>query len=290
MFAGASWVQQLAFSQVRPSPPFVPLVNVMMWMFFLFGPSLTCRVCCMTQWQRSHLDVRYLFPTSRSLLKIVGVLVLFGPVSSVGVLLESCGAGGEIVSVVAVFLLGLLTGSRAAALFETDGLAVCAPGGELGWCVLFASSCMCSPGSAQLDCLRPSFMSFQSVSFRCRLLGPSSSLRGPRLLLNANFEAHLKSGTPPRPSSGEFFGSRLGQQRFRGHSSVWRENVRCWMAVCCYETASMLKLFAAEALSMLISPRERAFDLLWTCVGVDTAASSSCMVRLLRCHVERLVW
>ena len=46
------------------------------------------------------------------------------------------------------------------------------------------------------------------------------------------FRGHLKSKqlekrkvkVPPRPASGEFFGSRLGQQRFRGQSSVWRNN------------------------------------------------------------------
>ena len=46
-------------------------------MLFLFNPFLTCRVCCMTVAAFSQLDVRFLFPTSRSLLKIVGVLALF---------------------------------------------------------------------------------------------------------------------------------------------------------------------------------------------------------------------
>ena len=70
------------------------------------------------------MDVRFIFPMSRSLLKIAGVLALFEPVSSVGVLPESCGAGGEIVSVLAGFLSGLLAGSRAAGWFETEGLEV----------------------------------------------------------------------------------------------------------------------------------------------------------------------
>ena len=70
------------------------------------------------------MDVRFIFSMSRSLLKITGVLAFVEPVSSVGVLLESCGAGGEIVSVVAVFLSGLLAGSRAAGWFETEGLEV----------------------------------------------------------------------------------------------------------------------------------------------------------------------
>ena len=33
-----------------------------------------------------------------------------------------------------------------------------------------------------------------------------------------------KVKVPPRLTSGEFFGSRLGQQLLRGQPSVWREN------------------------------------------------------------------
>ena len=68
----------------------------------------------------SLMDVRFIFPMSRSLLKIAGFLALFEPVSSVGVLPESCGAGGEIVSVLAGFLSGLLARSCAAGWFEIE--------------------------------------------------------------------------------------------------------------------------------------------------------------------------
>ena len=77
-------------------------------------------MCCMTVAAFSLLGVRFVFPVSRSLLKIAGVLALFEPVSSVGVLPESCGAVGEIVSVVALFLAGLLAWSRAAGWFEAE--------------------------------------------------------------------------------------------------------------------------------------------------------------------------
>ena len=115
-----------------------------MWMLFLFNPSPTFRVRCIAVAAFSLLDVRFIFPMSRSLLKIAGVLASFEPVSSVGVLPESCGAGVEIVSVMAVFFSGLLAGSRAAGWFETEGLEVFVsllslPFGLLGvfrWCVL----------------------------------------------------------------------------------------------------------------------------------------------------------
>ena len=103
-------------------PPSMSLGSVMMWRLFLFNPSTTFRVCCITVAAFSLMNVRFIFPMSRSLLKIAGVLALFEPASSVGVLPESCGAGGEIVSVLAGFLSGLLAGSRAAGWFETEGL------------------------------------------------------------------------------------------------------------------------------------------------------------------------
>ena len=96
---------QFLLSQGAVSPS-VSLGSVMMWLLFLFNPSSTFRVCCITVAAFSLMDVRFIFPMSRSLLKIAGVLALFEPVSFVGVLPESCGAGGEIVSVLAGFLSG----------------------------------------------------------------------------------------------------------------------------------------------------------------------------------------
>ena len=50
-------------------------------------------------------------------------------------------------------------------------------------------SCLvCLSGPVRLDCSRLRALSFQPVSFRCRL-GPSSSLQSLRLFLNANFDA-----------------------------------------------------------------------------------------------------
>ena len=194
-----------------------------------------------------------------------GLVVLVGLLSTPFVLL------GYLDGVFFFLFLCVLAGFCAAGLFEAEFLVsvglLSMPFVLLGYLdgvffflFLYVLAGFCAAGlfEAEFHVL----VGLLSMSFGGSLFFSARSAAVPQCEFRGPFEVKAvgrekAKGTPTS------FGSRLGQQRFRGHSSLWREKISIRVAVCCYVSASMLKLFAAEALSMLISlGRSVLFDLL----------------------------
>ena len=91
------------------------------------------------------------------------------------------------------------------------------------------------------------FVSAKSVAV------PQCEFRGPFEVTAVGKE---KGKGTPRPASGQFFGSRPGQQLFRGQSSVWR--------FFCFDQGGSLLCGRSAVHAHLTSGR--AFDPRWTCV------------------------